>query len=200
MKKPPRIAFALLQRHASHELVGDLTEEHLRGRSRLWFWRQTMCALALIAFNEARAHKWFTLRGMVVGWAVCAFIAYPVMPLIRVFLTDVAGMPFMAVYDDPPERWMSLVIAAASLASCVVGRVQQRAGLASVTAFTLTVMAPATLLAFAVFRRVVVYDWVTQETRRIHPLLLIAFPVALALAMLMAGVLASRHSEHPVSR
>jgi hypothetical protein len=200
MKTPPRIALALLQRHASGELIGDLTEGHLRGRSRLWFWRQTVFALALIAVNEARAHKLFTLRGVVVGGAVCAFVAYPVIPLIRVFLTDVAGLPFMTVYDDAPERRMVLVIAEAVLASCVVGRAQQRAPLASVTAFTLMVVAPATLFTFAILRRVVVYDWVTHETRRIDPLLLTAFPVALALAMLVAGVLASRRTEHLVSR
>ena len=45
---PPRLAIALLRRafDPDEPLVGDLLEGFARNHSRLWFWRQTLSALA----------------------------------------------------------------------------------------------------------------------------------------------------------
>jgi hypothetical protein len=46
--QPPRLALALLQRVVpdNEALIGDLIEEFEAGRSRAWFWRQTVVAIA----------------------------------------------------------------------------------------------------------------------------------------------------------
>jgi hypothetical protein len=53
--QPPRLAVALLNRVVPQEepLTGDLIEEFAAGRSRAWFWRQTVAAVALAAFRQS---------------------------------------------------------------------------------------------------------------------------------------------------
>jgi hypothetical protein len=52
---PPRLALSLLSRWLPDDdpLTGDLVEEFAVGRSRLWFWRQTLSALGA-AFDRPR--------------------------------------------------------------------------------------------------------------------------------------------------
>ena len=53
--QPPRLAVALLNRVVPQEepLTGDLVEEFAAGRSRAWFWRQAIAAVALTAFRRS---------------------------------------------------------------------------------------------------------------------------------------------------
>ena len=55
MNQPPRLALALLNRYVPDDepIAGDLIEEFAAGRSRAWFWRQTIAAVALIAFQRS---------------------------------------------------------------------------------------------------------------------------------------------------
>ena len=48
LRRPPRLALLLLHRVVPEDdpLVGDLVEAFARGRSRLWFWRETWLAVA----------------------------------------------------------------------------------------------------------------------------------------------------------
>ncbi|MEW6322549.1 MAG: hypothetical protein AB1635_15855 [Acidobacteriota bacterium] len=51
----PRVALWLLERFVadSEPLAGDLAEEHARGRSRAWVWRQVIGAFAAAAMRPA---------------------------------------------------------------------------------------------------------------------------------------------------
>jgi hypothetical protein len=62
---PPPLAIALMTRLVSgphrESLIGDLIEQHQRGRSTLWFWRQTLIAIVRSGGNEMRCHPVMTL-------------------------------------------------------------------------------------------------------------------------------------------
>ncbi len=50
---PPKLALALLNRFGPDDeaLAGDLAEEFAAGRSRLWFWKQTLLAVFDASFR-----------------------------------------------------------------------------------------------------------------------------------------------------
>jgi len=58
---PPRVAHWLLERCASgpqaESLIGDMLEQYQRGRSAMWYWRQTISAIAASFAAEIRQHK-----------------------------------------------------------------------------------------------------------------------------------------------
>jgi hypothetical protein len=58
---PPTLATWLMTRLASGEkresLIGDLIEQHRRGRSSAWYWRQTISAISTSFTAEAWRHK-----------------------------------------------------------------------------------------------------------------------------------------------
>jgi hypothetical protein len=72
MNKPPSLAMAILMRLGPREepLVGDLVEEYTTGRSRLWFWRQALAAVAAGTIRGIRRQPLRTVGAMTTGWAV----------------------------------------------------------------------------------------------------------------------------------
>ena len=70
----PKIATWLLKRLNStpdnEALIGDLVEQYLQGRSRLWYWKQTFLAIAVSFGGEISRHPALTLRAVASGWAV----------------------------------------------------------------------------------------------------------------------------------
>lgn len=57
--EPPRAALALLRRYLpdNEALAGDLVEAFAAGRSRTWFWRQVLLAVAIHAWQPSdRTH------------------------------------------------------------------------------------------------------------------------------------------------
>jgi hypothetical protein len=74
MRHPPAFGNWLLEQLASQEpLVGDLTEEYARGRSRAWYWKELLVAVLVGGFEDIREHKLVTLRAVAVGWAFLIF-------------------------------------------------------------------------------------------------------------------------------
>jgi len=64
------IATWLLERfvvEGRKSLVGDLEEQYNEGRSRFWYWRQTMAAIALGTLSTFRNDKLLPIRAIVSG-------------------------------------------------------------------------------------------------------------------------------------
>jgi hypothetical protein len=72
MNKPPTLAMTMLMRLAPSDgpLVGDLIEEYAAGRSRWWFWRQTVAAIVTGAIRAVRRQPVRTVGALTTGWAV----------------------------------------------------------------------------------------------------------------------------------
>jgi hypothetical protein len=72
---PPAVATWVLE-HADVDeaLTGDLAEEYRKGRSPLWYWRQSLVAMAVLSSNTIVAHKWLALRAILTGWLAWATI------------------------------------------------------------------------------------------------------------------------------
>jgi hypothetical protein len=83
---PPALATALLELippRTSAGLIGDLIEEYRNGRSRTWYWQQTIVALMMSAFREGRAHKLQAGSAILLGYLCGASLCY--------FTTSAAG-------------------------------------------------------------------------------------------------------------
>lgn len=84
---PPALATALMEllipSRTSAGLIGDLVEEHRNGRSRTWYWQQTIMALTMSAFREAREQKCQAISAIILGYLCGASLCY--------FTTSAAG-------------------------------------------------------------------------------------------------------------
>jgi hypothetical protein len=71
MRKPPALATGLLVRLGPQDdsFVGDLVEAYGAGRSRTWYWRQVLAAIALTATHQAGATPVRTTLTVAAGWA-----------------------------------------------------------------------------------------------------------------------------------
>jgi hypothetical protein len=76
MTQPPALATVLLNRlgPCDESLVGDLHEEFAAGRSRSWFWRQAIAAIACGAATEIRRSPARAGVAITTGWAVVAIV------------------------------------------------------------------------------------------------------------------------------
>jgi len=65
-RKPPGVATWFLNRFSSSEaLVGDMIEEYRRGRSRVWYWRQTSVAVLRTTVADVLSHPFVALRAFI---------------------------------------------------------------------------------------------------------------------------------------
>jgi len=87
-EQPPRIAAWMLRHFGcspnNDAVIGDLDERYRLGRSRLWYWRQTLIAIAIGLFHEVWRDKARTIAAIGTGW-----IMLGVYRLIRDRLLDV---------------------------------------------------------------------------------------------------------------
>lgn len=65
---PPRLATLLMERIAAcpPALLGDLDEEFRAGRSRAWYWRETLHVIGRSLLGAVRSHPFTFLRAVVV--------------------------------------------------------------------------------------------------------------------------------------
>jgi hypothetical protein len=132
-RKPPKLATWLVNtfdpgRHRG-ALAGDLFEEFRNGRSRAWFWRQTVLIVALRIGSEA-----FSLRNLALGAYGFFLLALPDCvfgllnrppqpPWIANLAEWVVGILLVAWLlasrdwkKQPPSRWEAALFLAALLA------------------------------------------------------------------------------------
>jgi hypothetical protein len=83
---PPALATWLFERLASgphrEALAGDLVEQYAMGRSRAWYWRQTLSAIIVSSITDVRDHKLLAARGLAVGWTVLLALRFLVVPTV----------------------------------------------------------------------------------------------------------------------
>ena len=121
---PPALATALLERlippRTSAGLIGDLIEEHRNGRSRTWYWQQTIMALTMSAFREAREHKLQASSAIVLGYLCGASLCY--------FTTSAAGK-FVGPYTVVGAYLLFLPLAfiSAAISGWILSRTHSRA-------------------------------------------------------------------------
>jgi hypothetical protein len=73
---PPRLALWLLDRIAQNPpLSGDLLEQYRAGRSRRWFWRQTLAAIAIAWIRNVRLSRRY-LGPLCGGYGVQMAVAF----------------------------------------------------------------------------------------------------------------------------
>jgi hypothetical protein len=74
LRRAPSIATWLFRHFGSRsrndEIVGDLAEQYVRGRSRAWYWRQVLSAILIGASNDIWNNKSRALTALVVGWGL----------------------------------------------------------------------------------------------------------------------------------
>ena len=88
-RKVPMFATWLLHRFGvqrqNEALIGDLAEEYQAGKSRMWYWWQTLVAIWVTAVRDVRENKLLALRAVAMGWilarAFLGFRAYVILPL-----------------------------------------------------------------------------------------------------------------------
>jgi hypothetical protein len=78
MRRPPRLAALLLERLApgNEALLGDLDEEFSRGRTRAWYWRQVLSAIALQGPLAVRARGLVAAENFVTGIITLIMIGF----------------------------------------------------------------------------------------------------------------------------
>jgi hypothetical protein len=77
---PPALATKLLEslvaERSSEALLGDLIEQYAGGRSRAWYWRQVLLALAISAGREVRTRKLQAVSAIILGCVTALPLCY----------------------------------------------------------------------------------------------------------------------------
>jgi hypothetical protein len=73
-RHPPVVATWLLKRFGagrhSESIAGDLIEQHAHGRSRSWYWRQVLVAIAFSRLRAIRARSWVAAKRTILHIAI----------------------------------------------------------------------------------------------------------------------------------
>ena len=147
MTAPPRLAMLLLDRLAppDEELAGDLVEEYQSGRSRVWFWRQAVTAIAIGAGKSVRANVRRAAGAILVGWFLSALGEAALAPTVE-SLADVV------TWTWPLELLVSTLVIGTEqfIIGAVVGRLARPVGPPIALVYAATLLGAAAM-SFVVF-------------------------------------------------
>ena len=132
---PPRLATWLLNRFVApnnrDSLIGDLAEQYQQGRSRFWYWRQAIVAVAVTCVRDIRDHKLLAARALTVGWLVYWLASFPITWLARITrfwvesaLSNAAYYSFWTVFWSGQFGDFTLVYIGCALSGWIVARLR----------------------------------------------------------------------------
>jgi len=90
-------------------VIGDLDEWYRHGRYPLWYWRQTLTAIAIGLFQEVWRNKARTLAALGVGWSMLAlyqFIRHRLLPVIEFELSPQLALAQYVFSRLLPRDWL----------------------------------------------------------------------------------------------
>ena len=113
LTRPPKGAAWLLNRFGcspnNDVVIGDLYERYRHGRSRMWYWRQTLTAIAIGLFREVRRDKARTLVAIATGWIMLGVYQLIRSRLLRVISFELNPQLALAQYVFSrllPRGWL----------------------------------------------------------------------------------------------
>jgi hypothetical protein len=98
LRRPPRIAAWLIERNSP--LAGDLLEEFQRGKSRGWFWRQALMAVAAGCERNIRVSRLY-LRAYLIGFAAQVAVVLAVRQFLPSLLSSHWPLLFVVMIRLP---------------------------------------------------------------------------------------------------
>jgi hypothetical protein len=150
-QQPPRVATWLAQHllsgARSESLIGDLIEQQSQGRSRSWYWRQVIAAIAVAAAHDIAAHKVLAVRALTIGWSLYYLLSFPVTWAGRIAESWVSEH---VIACDPFSFWCQfwrnqlsaelLILVACGLSGSIVARLHRRHWVAMLGLYAESVM------------------------------------------------------------
>lgn len=138
-RRPPLVATWFLEVLGSDprndQMVGDLIERYSRGRSRSWYWRQMVAAIATSFLQQLRSQWLMVISALIAGWCLWSILA--------------AGLNAgLNAVIHPWEKQLPIVVAALwwtgwlanrAISGWMIGRFYSKSRVASVLVFSFSV-------------------------------------------------------------
>jgi hypothetical protein len=90
--QPPKSATWLLKHFGCGAdvdvVMGDLAEHYQQGQTQAWYWKETLAAIIVTAFNEVRGNKWLSFRAVLVGLIVYSYVVLPLTSVVAIGILD----------------------------------------------------------------------------------------------------------------
>ena len=167
VRRAPPLALRLLQNAGCDEpFIGDLLEEHAAGRSRLWFWRQTVLALAAALLCQTREHPILLLRALTMAVVIKSALFFVAAAVLR-GSTD--------LFEPVIPLWMYMQLQLYLVTGMLLGFGASMVGAWIVAMLHGPVRVPATLFLFVLAAALAVADpevhrlWANLPEQRFIP-------------------------------
>jgi hypothetical protein len=107
-------------------IAGDLLQEHRRGRSTFWYWKEVVCAVCAYSGSTIWEHKWLTARAIATGYLFSWFV-------IRTVMRDIVHPWWDAV--APPALYPCIAYVPWLVNGWLIGRLHRPYSTAMVSAY-----------------------------------------------------------------